>query len=110
MIMNQEVRITISSSGEPILYYLDSHLYSYHVDTLPRSECSNYIASYDIYTSQWSYRYMRHTRIWYSNPYHTRMVIPYAYVMRKVWILRNPWIVLRKVSIDTLRKNPWIAQ
>ena len=32
------------------------------------------------------------------------------YVMRKVWILRNPWIVLRKVAIDTLRKNPWIAQ
>ena len=34
----------------------------------------------------------------------------YINVMRKVWILRNPWIVLRKVSIDTLRKNPWIAQ
>ena len=30
--------------------------------------------------------------------------------MRKVWILRNPWIVLRKVVIDTLLKNPWIAQ
>ena len=84
MIMNQEVRITISSSGAPILYYLDSHLYSYHVDTLPRSECSNYIASYGIYTTQWSYRYIRHTRIWYSNPYHTRMVISticiYAYL------------------------------
>ena len=33
-----------------------------------------------------------------------------VYVMHKVWILRNPWIVLRKVVIDTLRKNPWIAQ
>ena len=34
----------------------------------------------------------------------------HSYVMRKVWILRNPWIVLRKVAIDTLCKNPWIAQ
>ena len=30
--------------------------------------------------------------------------------MRKVWILHNPWIVLRQVAIDTLSKNPWIAQ
>ena len=30
-------------------------------------------------------------------------------VMRKVWILRNPWIVLRKVAIHALHKNPWIA-
>ena len=25
-------------------------------------------------------------------------------------ILCNPWIVQRKVAIDIVRKNPWIAQ
>ena len=34
------------------------------------------------------------------------MYICYAQTMN----LCNPWIVLRKVTILTLRKNPWIAQ
>ena len=38
-----------------------------------------------------------------------QLVIYSIYVMRKVWVLRNPWIVLREVVIDTLHKNPWIV-
>ena len=57
------------------LYYLDSHMH--HVDALPRSECSTYIASYGlneltIYTSG----LICTIRVWHNNPYHTRMVIP----------------------------------
>ena len=55
--LNSTQLLVLQSSSpilESILYYLDSHLH--HVDTLPRSECSTYIASYGlneltIYTS-----------------------------------------------------------
>ena len=61
-------------------HYLDSHLY--HVDTLPRSvkrECSIYMAMAlrTNYIHQWCLICI--IRVWYNNPYHTRMVIPYAY-------------------------------
>ena len=56
-----------------------------HVDTL-MLECSSYIASYGlneltIYTSD----LICTIRIWYNNPYHTRMVIPYEYT-RMVYV------------------------
>ena len=62
------------------MHYLDSHLH--HVDTLPRSvkrECSAYIAMAlrTNYIHQWCL--ICTIRVWYNNPYHTRMVIPYAY-------------------------------
>ena len=81
------------------LYYLDSHMY--HVDSLPRSECSTYIASYGlneltIYTSGLicTSTVIRTIRVWL---YHMRIhvwYVPYAYGIntRMVQILQNSYI------------------
>ena len=75
----------------------DSHLH--HVDTL-RSEFSTYIASYGlneltIYTSD----LICTIRVWYNNPYHTRMVIPCEYT-RMVCTIRV-WYVPYAYGINT---------